>query len=113
MIEQVAVIMQAAGQPFGYRTVAEVLRYIATARGVLPIPAAIDLQLKQKVLPKLRGEDTPRLRRALGQLYELFAGASPDAQREIPPTAPFPESAVKVRRMLERLDQEGFTDFYG
>jgi MoxR-like ATPase len=113
VIEQVATIMQAAGQPFGYRTVAEVLRYIATARGVLPIPTAIDLQLKQKVLPKLRGEDTPRLRRALGQLYELFAGASPNARQEIPPAAPFPESAAKVRRMLERLDQEGFTDFYG
>jgi MoxR-like ATPase len=113
MIEQVEGIMQAAGQPFGYRTIAEVLRYIATARGVLPVRDAIDLQVKQKVLPKLRGEDTPRLRRALGQLYELFAGAPPELRRELPADAPFPESAAKVRRMLERLDQEGFTDFYG
>ncbi|HEX6288289.1 MAG TPA: GTPase, partial [Herpetosiphonaceae bacterium] len=113
VIEQVEAIMQAAGQPFGYRTIAEVLRYIATARGVLPVDAAIDLQLKQKVLPKLRGEDTPRLRRALSQLYELFAGTVPEARRDVPQDAPFPESAAKVRRMLERLDQEGFTDFYG
>jgi hypothetical protein len=27
--------------------------------------------------------------------------------------APYPESAAKLRRMLERLDQDGFTDFYG
>ena len=27
--------------------------------------------------------------------------------------APFPESAENVRRMLERLDADGFTDFYG
>ena len=27
--------------------------------------------------------------------------------------APYPDSAEKVRRMLERLDVEGFTDFYG
>ncbi len=27
--------------------------------------------------------------------------------------APLPESAEKLRRMLERLDQDGFTDFYG
>jgi MoxR-like ATPase len=113
VIEQVEAIVQAAGQPFGYRTIAEVLRYIAQARGVLPVREAIDLQLKQKVLPKLRGEDSPRLRRALGQLYEIFAGAAPESQRDVPATAPFPESAAKVRRMLERLDQEGFTDFYG
>lgn len=112
-IEQVEAIMQAAGQPFGYRTIAEVLRYIATAKGVLPVRDAIDLQIKQKVLPKLRGEDTPRLRRALGALYELFAGAAHDSRRDLPPDAPLPESAAKVRRMLERLDQEGFTDFYG
>jgi hypothetical protein len=112
-IEQVEAIMQAAGQPFGYRTIAEVLRYITTAKGVLPVRDAIDLQIKQKVLPKLRGEDTPRLRRTLGQLYELFAGAAHDSQRDLPSDAPFPESAAKVRRMLERLDQEGFTDFYG
>jgi MoxR-like ATPase len=113
LIQQVEGIMQAAGQPFGYRTIAEVLRYIATARGVLPVRDAIDLQIKQKVLPKLRGEDTPRLRRALSQLYELFAGAKPELRAELPSDAPFPESAAKVRRMLERLDQEGFTDFYG
>jgi len=26
--------------------------------------------------------------------------------------APFPESAARLRRMLERLDQDGVTDFY-
>lgn len=112
MIERVEAIMQAAGQPFGYRTIAEMLRYIETARGVLPVRGAIDLQIKQKVLPKLRGEDSPRLRLALSQLYEVFAGVRFQAGRE-PTDAPFPESAAKVQRMLERLEQEGFTDFYG
>lgn len=113
MIEQAEAIMQAAGQPFGYRTIAEMLRYIERARGVLSVQAALDLQFKQKVLPKLRGEDSPRLRRALGALYALFAGTDATNQRDVPPTAPLPESAAKVRRMVERLDQEGFTDFYG
>jgi len=27
--------------------------------------------------------------------------------------APYPESAAKLTRMLERLDQDGYTDFYG
>lgn len=111
-IEQLEAIMQQAGQPFGYRTIAEMLRYIETARGVLPIREALDLQIKQKVLPKLRGEDQPRLRRALTQLIELFAGKADTGQAEST-QPPFPESAAKLRRMQERLDHEGFTDFYG
>lgn len=109
---QTEAIMQSIGQPFGYRTLAEVLRYIEAARGVLPVRAALDLQLKQKILPKLRGEDNPRFRRALRQLYELCA-TERSSSADGPTTALFPESAAKLLRMLERLDQEGFTDFYG
>jgi hypothetical protein len=105
VIVEVEAIMQAAGQPFGYRTIAELLRYVHRARGVLPIQTALDLQIKQKILPKLRGEDSPRLRRALSQLLERFE------QRDAS-LGPFPQSAAKVRQMLERLDREGFTDFY-
>lgn len=81
---------------------------------------ALDLQIKQKVLPKLRGDETPRLRRALTELLELFLGAPQHTWKraaQVAPAAvtaaPFPESAEKVRRMLERLDADGFTDFYG
>ena len=73
-----------------------------------------------RVLPKLRGDDTSRLRRALTELLELLLGQPRDAwgkAANITPeqvaAAPFPDSAEKVRRMLERLDAEGFTDFYG
>jgi len=54
------------------------------------------------------------------ELLELLLGKPRDAwgkaaaiEPEEVATAPFPESAEKVRRMLERLDVEGFTDFYG
>ncbi|MFN8476804.1 MAG: GTPase [Kouleothrix sp.] len=113
-------ILTRAGQPFGYRTIAEMLRYIEQARGVLPLPVALDQQIKQKILPKLRGDDTPRLRRALVALLELLLGQPQSVWGKaaaIEPAAvagaPFAESAEKVRRMLERLDTEGFTDFYG
>jgi hypothetical protein len=100
--------------------VAEILRYVEQARGVLPPAQALDQQIKQKLLPKLRGDDTPRLRRALTELLEVLLGqpraawgkAAAVAPEEVA-AAPFPESAEKVRRMLERLDAEGFTDFYG
>jgi hypothetical protein len=120
VIGQVHAIMTRAGQPFGYRTIAEMLRYIDRARGVLGPAQALDQQIKQKVLPKLRGEDTPRLRRALAALLELLLGLPQSAwgkaaaiEPEDLAAAPFPESAEKVRRMLERLETEGFTDFYG
>ncbi len=120
IITYIHAILTRAGQPFGYRAVAEMLSYIEQARGVLPPAQALDQQIKQKLLPKLRGDDTPRLRRALTELLELLLGQPRDAwgkaaavEPEAIAAAPFPESAEKVRRMLERLDAEGFTDFYG
>jgi len=101
VIEAAETLLQAAGQPFGYRTIAEILRFVARARDDLPPRTALDLQIRQKVLPKLRGEDSPRLRTVLTQLAELFA------------VEQLPQSAAKIRRMIERLDHEGFTDFYG
>ena len=95
-----------AGQPFGYRTVAEILRYLELARDVLPPERALDLQIKQKILPKLRGEDSPHLRRALDELLAVL-GAAPGGVDDR-----FPESAEKVRRMRQRLEREGYTDFY-
>jgi MoxR-like ATPase len=92
-------VLSRLGQPFGYRTVAEMLRFLEQARGVLDPQVALDLQIKQKILPKLRGEDTPRLRRALDELLALLEG--------------LPQSAEKVARMRERLLADGFTDFYG
>jgi hypothetical protein len=77
---------------------------------VLSAPQALDQQLKQKILPKLRGEDTPRLRRALNDLLELARGSN---QATTPQHTYLPESAEKLRQMLARLDADGFTDFYG
>jgi hypothetical protein len=113
-------IVARAGQPFGYRVLSEIIRYIEQSQGVMTPQQALDLQIKQKILPKLRGDDTPRLRRALTDLLELLIGAPQSAWKraayiaaEAIAEAPFPESAEKVRRMLERLDADGFTDFYG
>lgn len=108
-----------AGHPFGYRTVGEMLRFIEQATDALTPGQALDAQIKQKVLPRLRGEDTPRLRRALTGLLSLTLGLEPrvwgraaQVTSEHLAAAPFPESAAKLRRMLERLDQDGVTDFY-
>jgi hypothetical protein len=56
----------------------------------------------------------------LGELLALLLGvpaATWGSAAQVLPAqlaaARFPESAEKVRRMLERLEYEGFTDFYG
>lgn len=120
MIVAVHQLVTAAGHPFGYRAIGEMLRFVAQAHGALEPHQALDLQLKQKVLPRLRGEDAPRLRRAITDLLSLSLGLEPRVWGKatlITPAqlaaAPYPESAAKLRRMLERLDQDGFTDFYG
>lgn len=111
-------LMTRAGQPFGYRTISEILRYIEQSYGILPLLGALDLQIKQKILPKLKGEDSPRLRRSLSELLGLLIGgpaptrASQVSEEQLK-QARFPDSAEKVWHMLERLDLEGFTDFYG
>ncbi len=119
MIVAVQPVAAEAGHPFGYRAIGEMLRFVEQARGTLGTCAALDLQIKQKVLPRLRGEDAPRLRRALSALLSLTLGieqrvwvkASSISAEQLA-VAPYPESASKLRRMLERLDQDGFTDFY-
>lgn len=105
VVVQVYAVMARVGHPFGYRTITEILRYIEQAEGVFLPEQALDLQIKQKILPKLRGEESPHLRRALSDLLVLLESSSED-------TFPCPQSASKVRRMLERLATDGFTDFY-
>ncbi|MFV9503296.1 MAG: McrB family protein [Oscillochloridaceae bacterium umkhey_bin13] len=112
--------MTAAGQPFGYRTLGAILTYLEQAQTTLPTHQALDLQLKQTLLPKLRGEDHPRLRRALNELLALTLGLAAGswgraAQITLAQlaAAPYPQSAAKLQQMLQRLDQDGFTDFYG
>jgi hypothetical protein len=110
-------IVAQAGKPFGYRTLEQMLQYLEHASDILAPQQALDLQIKQKVLPRLRGEDSPRLRRALKELLALLLGteevlrAAGVSAAQIA-ASPFPESAEKVRAMLERLELEGFTDFY-
>lgn len=119
MLETMLPLFSEAGHPFGYRTIGEVLRFVEQAAGSLTPHQALDVQVKQRLLPRLRGEDSPRLRRVLSELLTLCLGAPVSAwgrAAQIMPAqlaaAPYPESAAKLRRMLERLDQDGFTDFY-
>lgn len=91
------------GFPISYRVRREVLDYVGNSRGIYSgdseenLRTALDLQVKQRVLTKIAG--TESVRPLLEDLEEHFTGR-------------LPLSAEKVGRMLKRLDENGFTNFY-
>ena len=112
--------MTRAGQPFGYRAIAEMLRYIEQARGVLPPPRRSTSRSSRRCCPSCAAttrracaERWPRCWSCCWASRRATWGKAAAVEPEAVAAAPFPEAAEKVRRMLERLEVEGFTDFYG
>ena len=96
---------------FGYRVANEVARFmnlVDTHVGPEVEAEALDLQLLQKVLPKLAG-NAARLEQPLLELYADIAQAdypaAPGAACDLPRTA------AKIGRMLEALRAVGFASF--
>jgi 5-methylcytosine-specific restriction protein B len=89
---------------FGYRTAEEVIRFVAGNAEIekfgLPVNGALDHAVFMKILPKVRGQDTPRLRTCLQEL-QTFA-----VQHQLP------ETKRKVALMAEELVSTGTTRFW-
>jgi hypothetical protein len=85
--------------PFAFRVLDEIASYIdqAAALGV-SWEAALDEQLLQKVLPKLKGTDL-RIQPALTRFIELSAGR-------------MPLSHAKATTMLQAFNEHGFTSYF-
>jgi MoxR-like ATPase len=85
--------------PFAFRTIKEIERYTEAALAAgAKLDEAVDEQLLQKVLPKLRGSDA-RLGLALTALIELTAAAHPLTH-------------AKATAMRTTFEQHGFTSFF-
>jgi energy-coupling factor transporter ATP-binding protein EcfA2 len=82
----------------GYRVLREVEWYLANSAGLLPLETAFDLQVRQRILPRVRGD------------HHIEDGLS--ALREFCEHNALPGSLEKVREMLERLKQDGYTSFF-
>lgn len=87
---------------FGWRTIGDVLGYvqIALSEGCLTIEMAADHAVYSKVLPKLRGEDSPRLRAAFSAASDVLDKAGLVASRE------------KLRELTEDLKTMGSARFW-
>ena len=68
ILEQIMAALRPARLHFGWRVIEEVVRFMEQRQvqnAGLPVEAALDQVLYAKVLPKLRGDDAPRVRSAL------------------------------------------------
>jgi MoxR-like ATPase/predicted RNA-binding protein with PUA-like domain len=85
--------------PFAFRVLDEMAAYIDEAEAFdVEWPAALDEQLLQKVLPKVKGTDL-RIMPALRTFKELAADR-------------FPLSYQKASAMLATFDEHGFTSYF-
>lgn len=87
---------------FGWRTIGDVIGYVeaATGGGAFDAHAALDHAIYSKILPKLRGEDTPRLRAAFDDVENTLR------------TRNLTESANKVSELATDLRHLGTARFW-
>jgi len=85
--------------PFAYRVLDEIAAYTLAAESIgVAWKEAVDEQLLQKILPKLKGAD-PRIGDALQAIVEISGGD-------------FPLTGSKASVMLERFQRHGFTSYF-
>ncbi|TWD52275.1 McrB family protein [Pseudomonas sp. SJZ131] len=95
-------ILRPARLHFGWRTLHDILGYLQqTQQGqVIEFSSALDQAVYSKILPKLRGEDSPRLQRVFASLKSTLAGAKMHS------------SLGKATEMGEELNHSGSTRFW-
>jgi hypothetical protein len=96
LIRQTAQVMEKAGLAFGYRTAEDIFRYLLNGKGD---SSEIDWLFESKILPKIKGSDTEKLKEVLEKLKELAN------KRDLKNTA------SHLAEMLEELKQKGFVKF--
>jgi hypothetical protein len=98
VLSEINTILTPSGQHFGYRVRDEILRFMACANSIIPTDTALDLQLLQKVLPRLSGV-AESLQPALRTLLTYTETR-------------FPLTTQKITRMSQRAETMGFVTFF-
>jgi len=116
LIEEVRTILEPARLSFGYRPRDASCLYMwhwkkDNLEALLPYNTALDYCILQKVLPKIYGQGE-RLRAALENLERWLQGEAV-LDLEADPARQLLRSAEKVKRMRQRLDEEGATTYWG
>lgn len=98
VIKEVHQSLKKYGLHFGYRVCSEIMKYLEYSS--LELEKSIDFEIKQKILPKLCGDDNPKLRGSLEELRNYLSNTKYELSRS------------KVENMLAQLNTYGFTTFY-
>jgi len=85
-------ILHQANLGFGYRVLREIEMYIANSAGLLTPEVAFDLQVKQRILPRIRG--TAVIQPMLGNLKDFLKKNS------------LPRSHKRLEEMEQRLKRD-------
>jgi len=84
---------------FGYRVINDVVRYMAYSLGMgREARGALDEVVYAKILPKLRGEGSPRFTKALESCRQILAN--------------LPQSRAKIQEFLNDLQETGTAKFW-
>lgn len=116
LIEETRTILEPARLSFGYRPRDAACLYMwhwkkDGLETLLPYNTALDYCILQKVLPKIYGQGE-RLRAALENLEKWLQGEAVIGL-EADPSRQLLRSADKVKRMRQRLEEEGATTYWG
>lgn len=97
-VVEIGKILNKVGLGLGYRVLREIELYLANSCNLLPADVAFDLQVKQRILPRLRGTLTIR-----ETLRELTAFMKQNGLLR---------SADRLQEMESRLNRDGYTSFW-
>lgn len=97
-IVEIGKILNRAGMGLGYRVLREIEMYLANSKDLLDPTVAFDLQVKQRILPRVRG--TVTIRETLRDLSAFMKQNS------------LPRSAARLEEMEKRLNRDGYTSFW-
>jgi hypothetical protein len=91
-------ILNEADLGLGYRVVREMELYLANSKDLLTPKVAFDLQVKQRILPRVRGTE------AISDMLEKLLGFTKHYQ--------LPRSERRLDEMKFRLKRDGYTSFW-
>lgn len=97
-IIEISTILNKADLGLGYRVLHEIELYLANSKNLLDPAVAFDLQVKQRILPRVRGPQ--------------FIGAAIDDLLTFMKRNRLPRSEQRLNEMKNRLKRDGYTSFW-
>lgn len=97
-IIEIGKILNKADLGLGYRVLRDIELYLANSRNLLQPAAALDLQVKQRILPRVRGTET--IRPVLDELTTFVKHNN------------LTRSEKRLEEMKDRLKRDGYTNFW-